>query len=259
MKLTLLQIDAFTDKVFGGNPAAVCPLDDWLSDEVLQKIAAENNLSETAFFVKKNEAYELRWFTPKVEVDLCGHATLASAFVLFNYMKVDEDLLKFITQSGIVTAKREKDYIALDFPAWMPEKIDPPADLLKGLGLKPVEVLKTRDILAVYENVQQILNLNPNHDHLMKLDELCIIATAPGDDCDFVSRVFVPKVGIPEDPVTGSAHSSLIPYWAEKLNKLTLSAMQLSKRRGHLKCKLLGDRVKIAGKCATYLEGYIHI
>ena len=259
MKLTLCQIDAFTDKVFGGNPAAVCPLDNWLDDDILQKIAAENNLSETAFFVKNNEAYELRWFTPKVEVDLCGHATLATAYLLFNYMKVEADEIKFITQSGIVTAKKEGEYIALDFPAWLPEEIETPDELVKGLKIVPDHSLVTRDIIAVYQNEQQIIDLNPDHDHLMKLDQMCVIATAPGENFDFVSRVFVPKVGIDEDPVTGSAHSSLIPYWAEALNKLKLSAAQLSTRKGYLECELMGDRVKISGKCITYLEGYIHI
>jgi PhzF family phenazine biosynthesis protein len=259
MELTLYQVDAFTDKVFGGNPAAVCPMDKWLDDKILQSIAAENNLSETAFFVKNNSEYQLRWFTPKIEVDLCGHATLASAYIIFNYIDPQLSEIIFQTQSGHLSVEMENDLISMDFPARKPISVDTPAQLVKGLGIKPIEVTKSRDYFAVFESEDQIKKINPDFAELSKLDSLGIGTTAPGREVDFVSRFFAPKVGIPEDPVTGSAHSSLIPYWAERLNKNNLSALQLSNRIGKLYCQNKADRVIIAGKAVTYAIGKIYI
>lgn len=260
MKLKIYQVDAFTDRLFGGNPAAVVPLEDWLDDETMQNIALENNLSETAFFVPRDGHYHLRWFTPTIEVDLCGHATLATGFVLYKHLGYSGDFIKFFTQSGeVFVNKINEDVIALDFPAWIPEQIEIPEALTEGLGISPLSVYKTRDCIALLENEYQVFNLKPEMSHFLKLDQLCIIATSPGDHCDFVSRVFVPAAGIPEDPVTGSAHSSLIPFWAMRLGKNRMSAIQLSKRQGYLQCELRGDRVSIGGKCVTYMTGEISV
>ncbi|MEJ2048414.1 MAG: PhzF family phenazine biosynthesis protein [Calditrichota bacterium] len=259
MELPLYQVDAFTNKVFGGNPAAVCPMDKWLDDKILQSIAAENNLSETAFFVKNKNEYQLRWFTPKIEVDLCGHATLASAYVIFNYINPQLNKIIFQTQSGHLSVEMENDLISMDFPSRKPVPVDTPAQLVKGLGIKPIKVTKSRDYFAIFDNEDQIKKINPDFAELNKLDSLGVGITAPGREVDFVSRFFAPKVGIPEDPVTGSAHSSLIPYWAERLNKNTLSALQLSNRIGILLCQNKVDRVIIAGKAVTYAIGKIYI
>jgi PhzF family phenazine biosynthesis protein len=259
MELPFYQVDAFTDKVFGGNPAAVCPLGEWLDDETLQSIATENNLSETAFFVRNNSEYQLRWFTPKVEVDLCGHATLASAYVIFKYIDTQLSKIIFQTQSGHLSVEMQNDLISMDFPSRKPVPVKTSAQLVKGLGIKPTEVTKSRDYFAVFDNEDQIKKINPDFAELNKLDSLGIGITAPGREVDFVSRFFAPKVGIPEDPVTGSAHSSLIPYWAERLNKNNLSALQLSNRVGKLHCQNKADRVIIAGKAVTYAIGKIYI
>jgi len=261
LKLTLLQIDAFTDKVFGGNPAAVCPLDDWLSDEVLQKIAAENNLSETAFFVKKNEAYELRWFTPKVEVDLCGHATLASAFVLFACQKWPEENIHFRTRKSgqLVVAKRD-DLLEMDFPSRPAYARTPPAGLKEALRVAPKEIFgSAEDLLVVLDSEEAVLEVQPDFGALEEVECRGTIITARGDRSDFVSRFFAPRVGIPEDSVTGSAHCVLIPYWASVLRKNDLHAFQISKRGGELFCTHVGERVKISGKAALYMEGTITI
>ena len=259
MNLPLYQIDAFTDKPFRGNPAAVCPLTAWLDDQTLQNIAAENNLAETAFFIDKGDHFHLRWFTPAMEVDLCGHATLASAFVIFQYLEYDKDTIRFRSLSGDLFASRLGDKIALDFPAWKPQQVDIPPHLTEALGLTPLQTFQTRDLLVVFSHQDQILSLRPDFRLLEQMDHLGTIVTAPGRDCDFVSRFFAPKAGIPEDPVTGSAHSTLIPYWAEKLNKNILLAKQLSRRTGVLYCQYLGERVKIAGHCAHYLTGTIEL
>jgi len=260
MKIPIYQVDAFTSNLFGGNPAAVCPLKEWIDPGLMQSIAAENNLSETAFFVKKNDFYELRWFTPEIEVDLCGHATLATGFVLFNHLNYNDEEIKFETKSGRLMVQRSGDLITLNFPASPPEKTDPPDRLTEGLGKKPLEVYKSRDYLALFETEKDVLSIQPDFKILGKLETLGIIITARGDTSDFVSRFFAPSAGIDEDPVTGSAHTTLVPYWAKKLNKTKFHAFQISKRGGELFCQLVGDnRVLISGKAKTYLTGEIEI
>jgi len=260
MKIPLYQIDAFTNKIFSGNPAAVCPLEQWLDDHQMQSIAAENNLSETAFFVKKDDYYELRWFTPKVEVDLCGHATLASAFVIFNYIDHAAQSVSFKTKSGMLQVKREGKLLSMDFPARKAVSCQTPEQLIQGLGKqKPKEVLLSRDYLVVYDSEDIIRSLNPDMNLLMNLNALGIIVTSVGDHSDFVSRFFAPGVGVPEDPVTGSAHCTLIPYWSEKLGKKKLHAFQVSLRGGELFCEDMGERVKIAGNAVRYSEGYLYL
>jgi PhzF family phenazine biosynthesis protein len=259
--ITIYQADAFTDTLFGGNPAAICPLQEWLPDELMQSIAAENNLAETAFFVPKGHEFELRWFTPEVEIDLCGHATLASAHILFTQLGYQADRINFHTlKAGILTVSRDADLYTLDFPSSPPASCDIPAGLLEALGGKsPVEVLRSRDYFVVYESEQDILDLSPDFNALGKVETIGVIVTAAGKNCDFVSRFFAPAAGIDEDPVTGSAHCSLIPYWASKLKKTKMHAFQLSERMGELWCEHKGDRVLMAGKAVTYLKGEIYI
>lgn len=260
MKIPYYQIDAFTASVFSGNPAGVCLLDEWLEDDILQSIATENNLSETAFVVKEGDAYGLRWFSPKMEVDLCGHATLASAFVLLEYVDPSSGRISFNSKSGLLTVTRSDDLLAMDFPTRRAEACETPELLLKALGSDPVETrFSVRDCLAVFNTEEQVRQLQPDMQSLCKLDSLGIIVTAPGTKSDFVSRFFAPRAGIPEDPVTGSAHSTLVPYWAERLKKSTLHAFQISKRGGELYCQEHGDRVQIAGKAVMYLQGTIVI
>ncbi len=260
MKIPIYQVDAFTDKIFGGNPAAVCPLEKWIPAAAMQSIAMENNLSETAFFVRKGSVFKIRWFTPAIEVDLCGHATLASAHVIFKHLGHAKPQITFLSKSGELKASLKKDLIYLDFPAYDPIPVgSPPAALLKGLGKKPKEVLKGRDYLAVFKTEADILALQPDFAELNKLDCLGIIATAEGDESDFVSRFFAPRAGILEDPVTGSAHTLLIPFWAKRLHKKKLYAFQLSKRRGELFCELQGKRVLIGGHARTFLKGTIAV
>lgn len=261
MKIPLYQVDAFTDRIFGGNPAAVCPLNEWLDVRTMQDIAMENNLSETAFYVKKGEAYEIRWFTPAAEIDLAGHPTLATAHVLFNHMGHPGDVIVFHCQSGRLEVGREagSNRLVLDFPARKPGRIVIPAMLVAALGIEPVEVLKHRDLMAVYKDEETIARMSPDFNGLLKLDTHGIIITAPGECTDFVSRFFAPAFGVNEDPVTGSAHTQLIPYWAERLTKTTLYARQISRRGGELFCQYLGDRVKIGGCARTYLTGTIEI
>jgi PhzF family phenazine biosynthesis protein len=253
------QIDAFTGAVFAGNPAGVCLLDDWLEDATLQAIAAENNLSETAFLVRGGQGYGLRWFTPKAEVDLCGHATLASAFVVFTRVQPALDVVAFESKSGTLTVSREGDLLAMDFPSREARPCSSvPSELVRGLGAAPDEVLlSVRDCLAVFSDEKAVAALRPEMAELSRLDQMGIIVTAPGSECDFVSRFFAPKVGVPEDPVTGSAHSTLIPYWAGRLGKTRLHARQISERGGELFCEHRGDRVTIAGRAVAYLEGKI--
>jgi len=259
MRIPIYQIDAFTNKQFKGNPAAVCPLEEWMNDDLMQDIAAENNLSETAFFVKKDNEYELRWFTPKEEVDLCGHATLASAYVIFTYL--DKMIMKVIfnTKSGILEVSKEGSLLSMIFPSREGEKCEFPEALLKGLGKRPKEVYKSRDYMSVFETEQEIMNLDLNMDELKKLDGLGVIVTAKGNEVDFVLRFFAPKIGIDEDPVTGSVQCTLIPYWKKVLGKNEFVALQLSKRGGKLSCADLGKKVKISGEAVSYLEGYINI
>ena len=259
VKIPIYQIDVFTNEQFKGNPAAVCPLEEWITDDLLQKIAAENNLSETAFFVKKGSEYELRWFTPKAEVDLCGHATLATAFVIFTYLDKHITNIKFNTASGILEVSKVGNLLTMIFPPREGERCDVPEALIKGLGRKPKEVYKSKFYMAVFEAEEDILNLELNLDELRKLGNFDVIATAKGNSVDFVSRFFAPYIGIDEDPVTGSAHCMLVPYWKKVLNKTEFVALQLSARGGKLYCADLGDKVSISGEAVPYLEGYINV
>ncbi len=261
MTTPIYQADAFTNQLFGGNPAAVCPLTEWLPDETMQKIAIENNLAETAFFVKTSTGFHLRWFTPEYEIDLCGHATLATAHIIFTELGYTEDAILFDTQkAGMLKVTKNDNLYTLDFPSRPPYPAEMPEGLLEGLNHKmPVHVLRSRDYFLVYDNEQDIIDMQPNHFLLSKIDAVGIIITAPGKDVDFVSRFFAPAAGVPEDPVTGSAHCNLIPYWAEKLGKTQLHAYQLSSRKGELWCEHKGDRVLMSGEAVTYLKGEIYI
>jgi PhzF family phenazine biosynthesis protein len=260
MRIPLYHVDAFADRLFTGNPAAVCPLDAWLPDEVMQAIAAENNLSETAFFAPEGDSWRLRWFTPATEVDLCGHATLASAYVILRFLAPDRDRIVFLTEkAGELAVRRDGDLLALDFPARPPEPCTAPPRLGAALGDEPTEVLAARDYLAIYDDPDRVAALTPDFAALGKLDR-AVIVTAPGEgEADFVSRFFAPAMGVDEDPVTGSAHCTLIPYWAERFGKSRLEARQLSRRGGSLVCELRGDRVGIAGRAVLYLTGMIDV
>lgn len=262
MRQKIYQIDAFTSQTFGGNPAAVCILDSWLSPELMQKIAQENNLAETAFAVKKDGQYEIRWFTPEVEVDLCGHATLATAFVLFHFYEFDENTIQFYSnRSGNLNVnKADNGWLTLDFPTDNLIAIQNIEELDTAIGQAPIKTLKGKtDYMMVYQSQKEIEAIEPNHHLLEKLDVRGVIVTAPGDEVDFVSRFFAPACGIPEDPVTGSAHTSLSPYWSEVLDKTKMTAKQLSQRGGDLVCEYLGERVKISGKAVLYLTGEIDV
>ena len=259
MLIPYYQVDAFASRAFTGNPAGVCLLADWLPDDVLQAIAAENNLAETAFVVQRSARYDLRWFTPAMEVDLCGHATLAPAHVIFEHLGYRGDVIRFDTSSGELTVTREGDLFVLDFPARPATPCDPPPQLIAGLGRTPAFTAKARDYLAVFATEQEVAGLRPDMAALCQLDSLGIIATASGTTCDFVSRFFAPQAGIPEDPVTGSAHSTLIPYWSQRLGKMKLHARQISARGGVLYCEDRGQRVRIGGRAITYSTGFIRI
>ncbi|MEQ1604046.1 MAG: PhzF family phenazine biosynthesis protein [Pyrinomonadaceae bacterium] len=260
MKLNIYQVDAFTSKPFGGNPAAIVPLDAWLPDGLMQLIALENNLSETAFFVKNGDVYDIRWFTPTFEIDLCGHATLASAHVIFDVLGLEQTNIKFLShKSGELGVEKNGDVLTLDFPSRPPVPCDAPDGLFEAIGKRPKEVLKSRDYFLVYENEQEILDIRPNFSLLAEIPTHAVIVTAHGETCDFVSRFFAPEAGINEDPVTGSAHCNLIPYWAEKLGKTEMFARQVSARGGELFCELGGDRVKIGGNGVLYLKGEIYV
>jgi len=258
-KLRQYQIDAFATRVFEGNPAAVVPLDHWLTDATMQAIAAENNLSETAFFVPGNEAYRLRWFSPVGEIDLCGHATLASAWVLFELLGYAGSAIAFDTRSGRLVVARDGQRLAMDFPALPAQPCPAPAALLAGLKRQPVEVLAADDYFAVFESEEDIRALAPDLAELSRLDRRGVCVTAPGNTVDFVSRFFGPKWGIPEDPVTGSSHCTLAPFWATRLGKSHFTARQLSRRGGELHCELRGERVVIAGHAVKFLEGEIAV
>ena len=260
MRLKIFQIDAFTEAVFGGNPAAVCPIESWLDDATMQAIAYENNLSETAFFVPADGAYGLRWFTPLAEVDLCGHATLASAYVVFHHLRPDADSVSFDTRSGRLDVARGNDGLIMDFPALAANPVVAPADLSAGLGAEPEAVFADMDYLALFETEAQIRAIEPDLAALARLDERRgVIVTAPGETADFVSRFFCPRLGVPEDPVTGSAHCMLAPFWADRLGKSTLHAHQASARGGTVHCTVAGDRVRLAGRAVQYLEGTIAV
>ncbi len=261
MNLSIYQVDAFADRVFRGNPAAICPLQAWLPDSTMQGIAAENNLSETAFFVPEGSDYALRWFTPAVEVDLCGHATLASGYVVMRFLEPQRESVSFHTaKAGTLTVTRRADMLVMDFPARPAVTVAPPPGLLAALGGMPREVLRARDHLVVYASAAEIAALAPDLAALAKVDCWAVIATAPGENgIDFVARFFAPAQGVPEDPVTGSAHCTLAPYWAKRLGKTKFEARQLSQRGGALFCALDDDRVSIAGRAVLYLEGRIEV
>jgi PhzF family phenazine biosynthesis protein len=257
MELTLYQVDAFADRLFSGNPAAVCPLREWLPDATLQAIAGENNLSETAFYIPAGEGFQIRWFTPTAEVELCGHATLATAHVIFNHTDYGRNSIRFTSSSGELTVTRGNDCLVMDFPAQPATPCDSPKVLIEALGSEPVEVLSSTDYMAVFLSEDDITSLRPNLEVVKRLDLRGVIITAAGMEVDFVSRFFAPKFGIDEDPVTGSAHCTLAPYWAERLNKTRMTARQLSRRGGELVCEVRGNRVALTGRAVTYLEGKI--
>lgn len=263
IRIPFYQINAFTNLDFGGNPAGVCQLNEWLPTPILQKIALENAVAETAFFIPGTElgSYDLRWFTPEIEMDLCGHATLATAYVLFHHLGFIGESIRFNSASGILTVSKNGDQLVLDFPSRPPVPTVLPDIILEGIGLAPSEVLKARDFVLVYDREAQIRDLQPNIQLLnqINIDPGGIIVTAPGEEADFVSRFFTPQALIFEDPVTGSAHCSLIPYWSKSLQKTELLAYQISARLGRLHCSLQGDRVTIGGTCQTYMEGFLYI
>jgi PhzF family phenazine biosynthesis protein len=262
MRLSLYQVDAFADRLFSGNPAAVVPLDEWLPAETMQAIASENNLSETAFFVPEGENYALRWFTPAVEVELCGHATLASAYVILRLLDPGRQRVSFRTlQSGMLTVARQGEALAMDFPVWLSEPCPLPPDLPAALGATPVETHRRgHHILAVFARAEEVAALKPDFGVLKRAPAMSVLVTAPGKDgIDFVSRYFAPAFGIDEDPVTGSTHCLLTPYWSKRLGKTRLEARQISRRGGALSCTLNDNRVTLAGRCALYLEGTITV
>lgn len=261
MKLTIYQVDAFAETVFKGNPAAVVPLEDWIDDGLMQQIAMENNLSETAFFVKTDTGYHLRWFTPEYEIDLCGHATLASAYVIKNFLEPHVAEIAFSTQkAGILKAAAKDGLYTLDFPARLPQPCEAPEKLLPSLGVSAaVEVLRSRDYFVVLPNEEAVQNVEPDFTLMKELDTIGVIVTAKGHEADVVSRCFYPGAGIPEDPVTGSAHCNIVPYWSEKLGKTKLFCQQLSARGGNLQCELEKDRVLMSGKCVLFLQGEINL
>ena len=261
MKLEIFQVDAFTNKPFGGNPAAVVPLTEWLLEETMLAIAAENNLAETAFFVKSGDRYEVRWFTPKVEVNLCGHATLASAHVIFNELKLESSEIKFHShRSGELGVTKNGDKLVLDFPAYPMKEIEP-IPMLVEAEVPPLKYWESQGkmLFLLLENQKAVAELQPDMHKVLELPYDEVIITAPGEDCDFASRMFAPRIGIDEDPVTGAIHCSLIPYWAGVLGKTELFARQVSRRGGELFCELAGDRVKIGGSAVLYLKGKIYV
>lgn len=259
MNVPFFQVNAFTGPRLRGNPAAVCLLKEWPDDQRLLEIAAENNLSETAFYIESEDCFKLRWFSPKAEVDLCGHATLAAAFIILHYQNPSLPKVTFETKSGLLTVQRDGSRLCMDFPARKAHLCAAPKDLIRGLKSAPREVLLSRDYMAVYDSEEEIKTISPDFDCLMNLDCTGVIITAPGTDADFVSRFFAPRFGISEDPVTGSAHCTLIPYWSKRLGKKELHAFQLSKRGGELYCKNRGKRVIIAGKAALHMKGTITV
>lgn len=261
MKIDLYQVDAFASHVFEGNPAAVCPLHKWLPDQLMQRIAMENNLSETAFLVEENGHYQLRWFTPEAEVELCGHATLASAHVLFEHLGYARDTIYFQTKSGELAVRREEDLLVMEFPSNPPKKVSSPEGIEEALGTTPLESYKSMDYLFLLENENEVKNLEPNLWKLKSLDTRGVIVTAPSETegIDFVSRFFAPAVGVNEDPVTGSAHTILTPFWAERMGRTKFNARQTSRRGGTVHCRLNGDRVELAGKAQTYMHGTISV
>ena len=257
MKLRQFQVDAFASRSFEGNPAAVCPLREWLPDDVMRSIAVENNLSETAFFVPSDKGFHLRWFTPVAEVDFCGHATLGSAHVLFNELSYQGEAVVFETRSGEMSVARDGELYVMNFPALPPQPCSPPEALAAGLGATPTEILAAEDYLVVYDSEAVVQSLAPDFNRLCELDLRGVIATAPGDSKDFVSRFFGPKLQINEDPVTGSAHCELTPYWSKRLGKSVLRARQISRRGGDVLCEMAGERVLLKGGAVTFMVGEI--
>jgi PhzF family phenazine biosynthesis protein len=265
MTLTIYQVDAFASVVFRGNPAAVIPLEAWIDDQLMQQIAMENNLSETVYFVKTPNAgpgsYHIRWFTPDYEIDLCGHATLASAYIIKTFLEPEVEEIQFTTQKvGLLKALAKDEMYTLDFPARMPQPCAVPEGLLESIGVsEPVEVLRSRDYFVVLPNEAAVKQVVPDYGIMKKLDTVGVIVTALGDVADAVSRCFYPGAGVPEDPVTGSAHCNVVPYWAEKLDKTQLHCQQLSVRGGDLQCELVGDRVLMSGTCVLFLKGEVYV
>ncbi len=259
MKLPIFQVDAFTRRMFGGNPAAVVLLDEWLPDETLQAIAAENNLAETAFVIPRSEVSPLRWFTPGLEVDLCGHATLATAYVLFQHRFPSLNRITFSTRSGNLIVARDGELLSMDFPSRPGRPVEITDQIVSALGMRPREALLARDLLVVFEREEEVRAFRPDFERIAALDAFALIISAPGNTVDFVSRFFAPGAGVPEDPVTGSAHCTLVPYWAARLGKHKLVAKQLSARGGDLSCELRGDRVLISGNAVEYLRGEIEV
>ncbi|MCW9026443.1 MAG: PhzF family phenazine biosynthesis protein [Thiovulaceae bacterium] len=259
MTLDMYQIDAFASKVFDGNPAAVIPLQEWLDDTLMQKIAQENNLSETVFFVKEGKSYHIRWFTPNTEVDMCGHATLASAYVLFEVLGFKGDVIEFNSKSGILKVKKEDKKYVMDFPIQTIDKCEIPKKIIDAFDKTPIECYKSMDYLVVFENEQDILDAKVNLQLLKELDLRGVIITSKSSNYDFVCRFFAPSHGIDEDPVTGSAYTQLVPFWRDKLNKNTFASKQISQRGGEVFCKLDADRVEISGEAVKYLEGKIEV
>ena len=259
MQINVYQVDAFANKPFEGNPAAICPLSEWLPEQLLQAIASENNLSETAFFVPNDDGYELRWFTPSTEVDLCGHATLATAYVLFEELGYEGEEIRFTTKSGELSVVRSGESLRMNFPAQIPVPHELPSQLVAAFGTTPEDCLKFADIIAVFSSEDLVRSADPDMSLLEQLDCRGIIITAESQNYDFVARWFGPRTGIKEDPVTGSAFTQLVPYWANRLGKSKFEAKQLSQRGGEVSCELLGDRVFISGKAVIYMRGIIDI
>ncbi|MCP4219448.1 MAG: PhzF family phenazine biosynthesis protein [bacterium] len=260
MRIPMYQVDAFSNTIFGGNPAAVCPLQEWLDADVMQKIAMENNLSETAFYVKAGNSFEIRWFTPKLEIDLAGHPTLAASHVIFNHSDYKGKEISFLTrESGELTVVREEDRYVMDFPSRPPEQVEAPPLLVEALGKVPTGVYKARDYMVWFDSEKEVLEVDPDFRKLKQVDCFGVIVTAKGERSDFVSRFFVPHAGMDEDPVTGSAHTTLIPFWARELGKDVLHAFQVSERRGELFCRNNGDRVSIGGRAVTFFDGHIRL
>ena len=259
MIIPYFQVQVFTSSHFAGNPAGVCLLSEWLPEALMQAVAAENNLSETAFIIERERSYDLRWLTPRVEVELCGHATLAAAHVIFHHLGCTSSVVSFQSRSGGLTVTRVEDRLVLDFPSQPLHECQPPAKLAEGLRARAKSVLKGGDYFAVFDHEEEVAALEPDFEILAQVNAQAVVATAPGNNCDFVSRCFGPRVGIPEDSVTGSTHCALIPYWSKRLAKRNLHARQLSKRGGELFCEDRGERVGIGGTAMTYAEGKIHV
>ncbi len=259
MKIPMYQVDAFAGEIFKGNPAAICILEEWINDKLMQDIAMENNLSETAFCIVKEDICELRWFTPEEEIDLCGHATLATAFIIFEILNYQSNKIKFITKSGILSVEQNGDELTMEFPSREGRKRQVTEQLIKALGKEPKEVYESRDLMAVYDNEEDIKDLKPNMEELKLIDAFGIIVTSKGNDADFVSRYFAPSCGVFEDPVTGSAHCTLVPYWSKILGKKKLVAQQLSQRGGILKCEDTLEKIKISGRAKLFFKGEIYL